>query len=68
LFDEDGRRVARAVPAGTTVVVDHDAGTTAADDTVDSKRMVGILWNGIRVMMFSEDLRSRAELVDVPSG
>jgi hypothetical protein len=59
LFDEDGRHVARTVPAGTTVVVDSDAG-----DTFDSKRMVGILWNGTRVMMFTQDLRSRAELVE----
>jgi hypothetical protein len=67
LFVEEGRRVVRTVPAGTTVVVDGDPGTIAAEEAVDSKRMVGMLWNGIPVIMFTQDLRSRAELIDGPS-
>jgi hypothetical protein len=56
LFDEDGRRVARTVPAGTTFTVEGD--------TIDGKRLVSVLWNGTRVMMFIQDVRSRAELVE----
>jgi hypothetical protein len=69
LFDEDGRHVVRTVPAGATVALDRETGTTVIDerDRFDSQRMVGVLWNGTRLMMFTQDLRSRAELVEGPS-
>jgi hypothetical protein len=56
LFHEDGRYVARTIPSGTFITVD-----SAAFDSGDG--LVDVTWYGRRVMMFTEDLLSRAELV-----
>ena len=51
---EDGRHVAQMVPAGTVVTVDSAA--------FDHERLVDVTWDGSQVMMFAQDLRSRAEI------
>jgi hypothetical protein len=56
LFPEDGRHVARTIPSGTFITVD-----SAAFDSGDG--LLEVTWYGRRVMMFTEDLLLRAELV-----
>jgi hypothetical protein len=56
LFPEDGRHVARTIPSGSFITVD-----SAAFDSGDG--LVDVTSYGRRVMMFTEDLLSRAELV-----
>ena len=57
LFHEDGRHVAHEVPAGAFI--------TVSDGTVfDGERLVDATWEGRKVMMFTQDLRSRAEQAD----
>jgi hypothetical protein len=53
LFHEDGRHVARTVPAGAVIHVDRAA--------FDGNKLVDVTWEGKTVMMFTQDLRSRAE-------
>jgi hypothetical protein len=53
LFHEDGRHVAHTVPAGTFIHVDSAA--------FDGDKLVDVTWGGKKVMMFTQDLRSRAE-------
>ena len=53
LLEEEGHHVARTVPAGAIVEV---------DGTLEAGRLVEVLWDGKRVMMFAQDLKSRAEL------
>lgn len=55
LLEEEGRHVARTVPAGAVVEV---------DGIFENNRLVEVLWDGKRVMMFAQDLRSRAELAE----
>jgi hypothetical protein len=52
VFLEDGRHVAHMVPGGAVVTID-----TAA---LDGDRLVDVTWEGKKVMMFAQDLRSRA--------
>jgi hypothetical protein len=52
LFLEDGSHVARTVPSGTIVTVDSDA--------FDGDKLVNVTWDQKKVMMFTQDLRSRA--------
>ncbi len=53
LFQEDGRHVARTVPAGAIITVDNGA--------FDGNKLIDVTWEGKKVMMFTQDLRSRAE-------
>ena len=53
VFHEDGRHVARTVPEGAVIRVDSAA--------FDGDKLVDVTWNGKKVMMFTQDLRSRAE-------
>jgi len=53
LFHEDGRHVAHTVPEGAVIRVDRAA--------FDGDRLVDVTWDGKKVMMFTQDLRSRAE-------
>lgn len=55
LFHEDGRHVAHTVPEGAVIRVDSAA--------FDGDRLVDVTWDGKKVMMFTQDLRSRAEAV-----
>jgi hypothetical protein len=55
LFQEDGRHVAHTVPQGAIIRVDSAA--------FDGDKLVDVVWDGKRVMMFTQDLRSRAEAV-----
>jgi ketosteroid isomerase-like protein len=51
LFQEDGRHVAHTVPVGAVV-------------TVDGNKLIEVVWDGKKVMMFTQDLRTRSLLVD----
>jgi hypothetical protein len=53
LFHEDGRHVAHTVPTGAFITVDSAA--------FDGDRLVDVTWNRKNVMMFTQDLRSRAQ-------
>jgi hypothetical protein len=55
MFQEDGGYVARTVAAGTIIEV--------PGGTMEGDRLQDVVWNGEKVMMFTQDLRSRAELV-----
>jgi hypothetical protein len=52
LFLEDGRHVAHTIPEGMIVRVDCK--------TFDRDKLVNVTWQGKQVMMFAQDLRSRA--------
>ena len=56
---EDGHRIPMTIPVGGTVEV------TATD--INGNRLVDVLWEGKAVMMFTIDLRERAERVRVPA-
>jgi hypothetical protein len=56
LFDEDGHRITHLVPAGAIITVDSVA--------FDEGTLVDATWDCRKVTMFSQDLRSRAELVN----
>ncbi len=53
LFEEDGRHVANTLPAGAVVQIDSDS--------FDGDKLLEVRWEGKRVMMFTQDLRKRAE-------
>jgi len=55
LFEEGGRHVAHTVPTGTVITLDSKA--------FDGDKLVNVTWDGKTVMMFTQDLRLRAELV-----
>ena len=57
LFFEDGRHVARTVPTGAIVTAELIEG-------VDPAKLVEATWNGQKVLMFTQDLRSRGERMD----
>jgi hypothetical protein len=52
LFHEDGRHVAHTVPTGAFIHVDSAA--------FDGEKLVDVTWDDRKVMMFTQDLRSRA--------
>ena len=56
MFLEEGRYVAHTIASGTLVDV--------CNDVIDGDRLVDVIWNGRQAMMFTEDLRSRAEPVE----
>ncbi len=56
MFQEEGRYVARTVASGTVVEV--------SDGPLDGDRLVDVIWDGRNVMMFTQDLRSRAERIE----
>jgi hypothetical protein len=55
LFHEDGRHVARTVPSGAFIT---------ASTPLNGERLVDVTWEGRKVMMFTQDLRSWAEQAD----
>jgi hypothetical protein len=54
LFLEDGHHVARTVPAGSIVTIDNVA--------ID--KLVEVTWDGMQVMMFAQDVRTRGEKIE----
>jgi hypothetical protein len=53
LFEEDGRHVANTIPAGVVVEINGDS--------FNGDKLMEVVWEGKRVMMFAQDLRKRAE-------
>jgi hypothetical protein len=54
LFPQDGRHVARSIPSGSVVVTANAEG----------EKLVEVVWNHKKALMFSEDLRSRGQLLE----
>lgn len=52
LLQDEGRQVARTVPAGAIVEI---------DGTPNDDKLVKVLWDGQKLMMFVQDLQSKAE-------
>jgi len=57
MFQEDGVHVAKTVLAGAVVEVHYSS-------PMDGDRLVEVVWNGRSVLMFTQDLRSRAEMIE----
>jgi hypothetical protein len=55
LFEQDGRHVADTVPAGALIEINSD--------TFDGENLLEVVWDGKSVLMFTQDLRKRAESV-----
>jgi len=53
LFEQDGRHVADTVPAGALIEINSA--------TFDGDKLLEVIWNGKSVLMFTQDLRKRAE-------
>jgi hypothetical protein len=51
----DGKRITVTIPTDGIVV--------AAEDALDSDRLVDVIWNGKPYLMFSQDLRDRSDPV-----
>ena len=56
MFQEKGGYTARTVASGTVVEV--------GDGPMEGDKLVDVVWDGRNVMMFTQDLRSRAERVE----
>lgn len=56
LFVEEGRHVARTVPAGAIVQIDGDA--------YNENKLVDVMWNEQAIMMFAQDVRSRGAQIE----
>ena len=59
VFLEDGRHVAHTVPAGAIIAVDN-----VASVAFDGEHLINVIWETRKVMMFAQDLRTRAWPVD----
>ena len=55
LFEQDGRHVAEMLPTGAIVEI--------RSETFDGDKLVNVVWEAKDVMMFTQDLRRRGELV-----
>jgi hypothetical protein len=55
LFMENGRHVSRLVPEGSVILVDGE--------TFNGDKLVEVMWAEKLVMMFTQDIRTRGELV-----
>jgi hypothetical protein len=55
LFLEDGRHVSQMIPADSVVVVQSE--------TFNGNRLIEVLWAERKVMMFTQDIRSRGEKI-----
>ena len=53
LFLEDDRHVAHMVPAGAVIVVDSDR--------FNGNKLVEVMWDGKKAMMFTQDIRKRGK-------
>ena len=54
VFEENGRNVAHHVPAGALVIADQPA---------EGDKLMNVVWDNKQIMMFAQDLRTRAEPV-----
>jgi len=54
VFNQDGRQIAHTVPIGAFIIGDCAA--------LGDNKLVDVTWDGKKIMMFAQDLRSRAEL------
>jgi hypothetical protein len=55
MFQEGGVYVARTVASGAVIEV--------CNGPIDGDRLVDVIWDGRNVMMFTQDLRSRAQRI-----
>lgn len=53
MFQENGVYVAHTVASGTVIEV--------CSGPIDGNRLLEVIWHGKTVMMFAQDLRSRAQ-------
>jgi len=53
MFEESGRHVARHVPTNAIILI---------DGTLNGDRLTNVRWDDQDVMMFTQDLRTRAVL------
>jgi|SoiMethySBSTD1v2_1073268.scaffolds.fasta_scaffold601362_2 hypothetical protein len=58
LFLEDGRHVANMIPEGSIVVVESE--------NINGNRLLEVIWAEKKVMMFTQDIRSRGEKIQLP--
>jgi hypothetical protein len=56
LFKEDKRQVAGLVPKGSIIEI--------ATETTDDTKLISVVWDGQEVLMFVQDLHSRAVPVE----
>jgi hypothetical protein len=56
MFQNEGGYVARTIASGTVVDV--------CNEGIDGDRLVDVVWDGRNIMMFTQDLRSRAERIE----
>jgi hypothetical protein len=56
VFNEGDRHVAHMVPAGSIITIDSMA--------LDGDKLVDVIWDGRKAMMFAQDLRLRSEAAD----
>ena len=56
MFQENGVYVARTVASGMIVEVQNNP--------IEGDKLVDVVWSGKNVMMFTQDLRNRAEPLD----
>jgi hypothetical protein len=56
LFPEDGRKVAHTIPEGAVVSV-------AKVEKIDGNKLIEVVYEEKRVLMFAQDIRSRGEKV-----
>jgi hypothetical protein len=47
-----------------TVIIPRGSSVTVVNGPLDGERMVDINWNGKVLMVFTQDLRDRAEIVN----
>ena len=57
MFQEGGVHVAKTVSAGTIVELQNNS-------PLDGDRLIAVVWDGRAVLMFTQDLRARAELME----
>lgn len=55
LFLENGRHIPRTVPEGAVVETSSLA--------FDANKLIEVMWDGRKVMMFTQDIQSRGERV-----
>jgi hypothetical protein len=54
VFYEEGRHIARPLPAGSVIIVEN----------VSGKTLVEVLWEGKKILMFPQDIQARAQKLD----
>jgi hypothetical protein len=56
MVQEDGHHVSLTVPSGSIIEVDGEA--------FNGEKLVDVYWDSRKIMMFTQDLRSRTERVE----